>query len=128
MNGSCIGSLELSGNEPDVLSSVSWCRYQVAGRTDVAGKIEIENLAKVIEDAPMASKPHYYTGLIKSALGDLAGARESLKKALELDRRNTDAERHLRAVTIKMKAAKKAAAEPEKKSIGDSLRGLFSKK
>jgi len=120
-------SLALSANDPEVIASASWCRYQIGQRTKDAGKRELEVLTKITAETPMCARAHYYEGLVRNNLGDLVGARDAFKKALEVDARMVEAERQLRAMRIKLKQSKDAK-ETEKKSAFGSLKGLFGKK
>lgn len=121
-------SLELSATDPEVLSAVAWCRYQLAERSAPEGKKQLVELQKVTTESPMCARAHYYEGLIRNNLGDLVGARDAFKKALEVDSRMVEAERQLRAMRIKLKTEKQAAKGSEKKSALDSIKGLFGKK
>ena len=82
-------------------------------------------LDAAIEDQPKCARAHYYKGLILMQRGEEAIAKLAFRGALEADRHFTDAERQLRAIDLKAKAAKQAEEPPKRKS---GFRGLFGRK
>jgi tetratricopeptide (TPR) repeat protein len=119
-------ALALHPGEAEIQAAAAWCRFQVEGRSIGAGDTALNVLAEAIENQPKCARAHYYHGLILLQRKDEAAATASFRSALQADRHFTDAERQLRAINLRKKAAQQAQAEEPKKKGG--LRGLFGKK
>jgi tetratricopeptide (TPR) repeat protein len=112
-------AVELTPEEPDLRAAIAWCSYGVSPRTREDGLFAEKTLAGILRDAPNIARAHYFRGLILKDLGAIDPAIAALSRAIEMDPRLIDAERHARALR---------AAKQEAQSKGKGFGGLFGGK
>jgi tetratricopeptide (TPR) repeat protein len=131
----------LSPQDSDIEAALHYCTFRAASTPDPSvssgGDLQraqqtIAQLTKILADAPACARAHYFLGLIQLGINDNADAKHSFARALELNPRNIDAERQLRALRIRERSASTSAAEArakeEKRKSGfGGLLGLFKK-
>lgn len=121
----------LSPQDSDIEAALHYSRFRAGPGDQGHALTTITALEKLIADQPMCARAYYLCALIQLGIEDLGGAKRNFAKAHELDPRNIDAERQLRA--IRMRAAPPASApsnkdDRDKKKPGFAgLRGLFKK-
>jgi tetratricopeptide (TPR) repeat protein len=119
-------ALALHPGEAEIQAAAAWCRYQVDGRTEAAATAALEILARAVDEQPKCARAHFYRGLVFLQQRQESAATRSFEDALKADRRFTDAERQLRALQLKKRAATEEREPAAKKKGG--LRGLFTRK
>jgi hypothetical protein len=115
---------ELSPSDPDIEAALIYTRHMARPREMVEIRVALGDLARVVELAPACSRAYYFSGMIHLQLDESEPAKQRFIEALRADARNVDAERQLRGLKIKERAA--GPSESDKKGFG--LRGLFGKK
>jgi tetratricopeptide (TPR) repeat protein len=133
-------SLELHADQPDVVVSLAWCRFNLDGRSEQAGVTARRAIKEVLEKQPKLAKAHYFLGMILVAVGQDKLSIPSFEAAREHDPRLVDAERQLRAVRIRLQqsgavpapaASKPGGGKPAAPDAGGAfagLRGMFGGK
>lgn len=119
---------DLSPSDPDIEAALIYTRHMASPRDMTEIRIALSNLARIVEIAPGCSRAFYFAGMIHLQLDETDAAKQRFMDALRSDPRNVDAERQLRGLKIKERAAGPAPTEPakdDKKGFG--LRGLFDK-
>ena len=112
-------ALKLTPDEPDLRAVVAWCTYGLSSRTREEAAFTEKTLAGILHDAPNIARAHYFRGLVLKDLGAVDPAIAALSRAIDLDPRLIDAERHARALR---------AAKQEAQSKGRGFGGLFGGK
>jgi tetratricopeptide (TPR) repeat protein len=112
-------AIHLTPDEPDLQAVVAWCRYGLSQRTRDDAMAAEHAISAIVRDAPNVARAHYFRGLVLKDLGAVDQAIASLSRAVELDPRLIDAERHARALR---------ASKQEAQSKGRGLGGLFGGK
>ncbi len=112
-------ALQLTPDEPDLRAVVTYCNYGQSARSREDGLYAEKTLAAILKEAPNIARAHYFRGLVLKDLGAIDPAISALSRAIELDPRLIDAERHARALR---------AQKQEAQNKGRGLAGLFGKK
>jgi curved DNA-binding protein CbpA len=113
----------LSPKDSDVEAALRYAEFRRDdGQPGQNTELALVQLTALIAEAPACARAHYFKGLLLLGLDDSAGAKASFARAHELDPRNIDAERQLRAIKLRERGA---ASEDKKRGFG--LRGLFKK-
>ncbi|MEM6992321.1 MAG: DUF4388 domain-containing protein [Myxococcota bacterium] len=112
-------------SEPATEACIAWCTYQTSEKRRDDATLANVTLEKIVTEFPNIPQPHYFNGMVLMALQSDDKAVEAFAEAYRLDPRLIDAERQARALRLKKKNARKAAAEPPPRK---GLRGLFGKK
>lgn len=112
-------ALHLTPEEPDLRAVIAWCTYGLSPRTRDDAAFAEKTIALILRDAPNIARAHYFRGLILKDLGAVDPAIQALSRAIDLDPRLIDAERHARALR---------AAKQEAQSKGKGFGGLFGGK
>jgi tetratricopeptide (TPR) repeat protein len=110
----------LTPDEPDLQAVVVYCRYGLSARAREDALYAEKALAIILKDAPNIARAHYFRGLVLKDLGAIDPAIHALSRAIEMDPRLIDAERHARA----LRAQKQEAANKSRGGLG----GFFGKK
>jgi hypothetical protein len=130
----------LHADQPDVVVSLAWCRFNLDGRSEQAGVTARRAIKEVLEKQPKLAKAHYFLGMILVAVGQDKLSIPSFEAAREHDPRLVDAERQLRAVRIRLQqsgavpapaASKPGGGKPAAPDAGGAfagLRGMFGGK
>jgi tetratricopeptide (TPR) repeat protein len=118
-------ALALTPNEHDIVAAVSWCEYNMSPRDRAAAELADAKLAAVLAEAPNIARAHYFRGLVLKDLGLIDAAIGALTRAVEIDPRMIDAERHARALKAQRQAQ---AAKPDKERGPFGIRGIFGKR
>jgi tetratricopeptide (TPR) repeat protein len=113
----------LSPKDSDIEAALRYAEFRRAdGQPGQNIELALVQLTALITEAPACARAHYFKGLLLLGLDDSAAAKASFARAHELDPRNIDAERQLRAIKLRERGA---ANEDKKRGFG--LRGLFKK-
>jgi curved DNA-binding protein CbpA len=120
---------ELSPQDSDIEAALHYTRFKAGPGEQGQALTTISSLETLIQIQPMCARAHYVCALIQLSIEDMQGAKRNFAKAHELDPRNIDAERQLRAIKLRERpaAAAAAAAKEDKKKSAFGLRGLFKK-
>ena len=116
---------ELSPKDSDVEAALIFSRFRAGPRHASDAHATVSQLDKLLADASNCARAHYFKGLVSLELDDEASAKASFAAALELDKRNIDAERQLRAIRMRERATRAEAKKKEERGFG--LRSLFKK-
>ncbi len=116
----------LSPKDSDIEAALLYAEFRRGDASDAASTIT--KLAKVVEDTPNCARAYYFKGLVELGVNASSAAKQSFATAHELDPRNIDAERQLRAIKLRERgsSASKSESKDDKKR-GFGLRGLFKK-
>lgn len=114
-------------DEPDIKAAITWCEFQVAGRSPQQALLANDELSAIIEEWPNVARAHYFLGFVLAARGNPQGAISSFSRAVQIDPRLIDAERQARALRVKHAAATPVASSTSKGRRG-GLRGLLGRK
>jgi curved DNA-binding protein CbpA len=96
-------AIEVVDDEPDLLASYGWCLYNLPhsdGR--ISEMLTAVDRALAIE--PKHDRAQYYKGMILTRAGKDAEAAVAFRKALELNPKNTDAQREVRLLDMRGKS------------------------
>lgn len=115
----------LSPKDSDVEAALIYAEFR---RDSTDPTATIAKLGKLLADTPNCARAHYLKGLLELSVGDTNNAKHSFSTAHKLNPRNIDAERQLRAIMLRERAAGSSKAETkDDKKRGFGLRGLFKK-
>lgn len=73
-------------DDPGIMDTLGWVNYKMGSHAVAVN--ELEASVKLLEDNPTV---HYHLGMAYAALGNTAGAKQHLDKALELDPKSKEA-------------------------------------
>ena len=120
---------ELSPADSDIEAALHYARFRAGPGEQGHALTAIKALETVITIQPVCARAYYVLALIQLGIEDMPAAKRNFAKAQELDPRNIDAERQLRAIKARERpaAAAAAAAKKEDAKKGFGLRGLFKK-
>jgi len=120
---------ELSPQDFDIAAGLHYARYRAGEPEPELAQIAIEALAKITEEQPKCARAFYFQGLLYLGLDNSGAAKANFTKAHQLDPRNIDAERQLRAIRLREHGPskpKKSKSDNKKSGFG-GLRNLFKK-
>jgi tetratricopeptide (TPR) repeat protein len=112
-------ALRLTPDEPDLQAAVTWCAYLQSAKARNDGVAAERQLASILKEAPNVARAHYFRGMVLKDLGAIDPAINSFQRAIDLDPRLVDAERHARILR---------ATKQEQAKSGRGLGGLFGGK
>jgi curved DNA-binding protein CbpA len=113
----------LSPKDSDIEAAMFYAEFRQGQAGDAP--TAIAKLDQLLEAAPNCARALYFKGLLELGIGDTTAAKQSFAMAHRLDPRNIDAERQLRAIKLRERAAR--PSKPDDKKRGFNLRGLFKK-
>lgn len=115
-------ALRLSPHDSDVEAALIYAEFRRGDSGDAL--TTIAKLSTLLEQTPNCARAYYFKGLLQVGLDDTGAAKHSFVKALELDRRNIDAERQLRAINLRERGPSSAKAKAEAKAKDEKKRGF----
>jgi curved DNA-binding protein CbpA len=115
----------LSPKDSDVEAALIYAEFR---RDSGDAAATIARLAKLLADTPNCARAHYFKGLLELSINDTSNAKQSFSTAHQLNPRNIDAERQLRAIRLRERGPSPSKPEKDDKKRGfGGLRGLFKK-
>lgn len=121
-----VRAYELSPQDGDIEAALHYTRFRAGPGTETDALTTIAALDKLTTEQPILARAYYFAGLIQLSIDETSAAKRSFLKASQLDPRNVDAERQLRAIKLREQASN-ASKDDKKKSSFGALRGLFKK-
>lgn len=121
-----VRAYELSPQDGDIEAALHYTRFRAGPGTETDAHTTIAALDKLTTEQPILARAYYFAGLIQLSIDESSAAKRSFLKASQLDPRNVDAERQLRAIKLREQASNASKDDKKKGSFG-ALRGLFKK-
>jgi hypothetical protein len=117
---------ELSPKDSDIEAAMVFAEFRRSNSADPS--LALVQLDKVVTETPNCARAHYFKGLLELGRENLAIAKLCFATAHKLDPRNIDAERQLRAIRMRERAAAPPKPDPkDDKKLPFGLGRLFKK-
>jgi hypothetical protein len=106
-------AIQVVDDEPDLLATYAWCIYNLPGSE---GRIPemLTSVDRALAIEPKHDRAHYYKGMILLRSNKEAEAVACFRKALEVNPKNTDAQREVRLFDMRSKAGQTGKHTPSK--------------
>jgi curved DNA-binding protein CbpA len=106
-------AIQVVDDEPDLLATYGWCIYNLP-HSDARITEMLTSVDRALAIEPKHDRAHYYKGMILLRTGKEADAAASFRKALEINPKNTDAQREVRLFDMRSKAGTTGKNAPSK--------------
>ncbi|GAB4111111.1 MAG: hypothetical protein OHK0013_47070 [Sandaracinaceae bacterium] len=106
-------AIQVVDDEPDLLATYGWCLFNLPN-SDARIPEMLTSVDRALAIEPKHDRAHYYKGMILQRSGKDADAAASFRKAVELNPKNTDAQREVRLFEMRSKAGTTGKNVPSK--------------